>query len=142
MYEDYSSEPLPVASSHLTSDSASTTPPLDHHYLGSSSDSHTSEMSCIEGSGKQRALRLLFTVPERFNDFTHFDQRTFFELADWILANVPSQISTDISVEESLFVFLDIVAQGNSFSTVAYGWDHDVQLTQGYAKISPSYFDP
>jgi hypothetical protein len=29
-------------------------------------------------------------------------------------------------------VFLDIVAQGNSFSTVAYGWDHDLELTQGY----------
>jgi len=35
-------------------------------------------------------------------------------------------------VEESLFIFLDIVAQGNSFSTVAYGWDHDLELTQGY----------
>lgn len=80
--------------------------------------------------GKDRALKLLYTVPERFNEFTHMDHRTFFELSDWILANVPSQISADISVEESLFVFLDIVAQGNSFSEVAYGWDHDIQLTQ------------
>lgn len=132
MYDEYSSEPLPVAS-HLTSDSASTTPPSDQYF--GSDDSQASSMSCIEATGKQRALRLLFTVPDRFFDFTHFDQRTFFELADWILANVPSQIGTDISVEESLFVFLDIVAQGNSFSSVAYGWDHDVQLTQGYAKM-------
>lgn len=85
-------------------------------------------------SGKDRALRLLYTVPERFNEFAHMDQRTFFELSDWILANVPSQVEVDISVEESLFVFLDIVAQGNSFTEVAYGWDHDIQLTQRYAK--------
>ncbi|KAL6702685.1 hypothetical protein ACN47E_001232 [Coniothyrium glycines] len=83
-----------------------------------------------ESVGKCRALRLLYTVPERFNEFAHMDQRTFFELSDWILANVPSQTSADISVEESLFVFLDIVAQGSSFSEVAYGWDHDIQLTQ------------
>lgn len=84
----------------------------------------------ITTAGKDRALRLLYTVPERFNDFTHMDQRTFFELSDWIMLNVPSQISTDISIEESLFMFLDIVAQGNSFSEVAYGWDHDIELTQ------------
>lgn len=134
MYRDYSSEPLPAAS-HLTSDSASTTPPSDQLFDGRSrSDSQNSDMSGIEATGKRRALQLLFTVPDRFKDFAHFDQRTFFELSDWILANVPSQITTDISVEESLFVFLDVVAQGNSFSAVAYGWDHDVQLTQGYAK--------
>jgi len=87
-------------------------------------------MGGIEATGKRRALELLYTVPERFNEFAHMDQRTFFELSDWIVANVPSQVSADISVEESLFVFLDIVAQGSSFTEVAYGWDHDIQLTQ------------
>ncbi|CAI9627369.1 hypothetical protein GT037_004384 [Alternaria burnsii] len=88
-------------------------------------------MDCIEAMGARRAMSLMFTVPERFVGFAHMDQKTFFELSDWILANVASQITPDISVEESLFVFLDIVAQGNSFSTVAYGWDHDLELTQG-----------
>ncbi|KAH6877726.1 hypothetical protein BKA58DRAFT_81245 [Alternaria rosae] len=88
-------------------------------------------MDCIEAMGARRAMSLMFTVPERFVGFAHMDQKTFFELSDWILANVASQITTDISVEESLFIFLDIVAQGNSFSTVAYGWDHDLELTQG-----------
>jgi predicted SPOUT superfamily RNA methylase MTH1 len=92
---------------------------------------HSVEHS-VEAMGARRAMSLMFTVPERFVHFAHMDQKTFFELSDWILANVPSQISPDISVEESLFVFLDIVAQGNSFSTVAYGWDHDLELTQGY----------
>lgn len=93
-------------------------------------------MGGIEATGKRRALELLYTVPDRFNEFTHMDQRTFFELSDWIVANVPSQVTADISVEESLFVFLDIVAQGNSFTEVAYGWDHDIQLTQEYAKCA------
>jgi len=88
-------------------------------------------MDCIEAAGARRAMSLMFTVPERFIGFAHMDQKTFFELSDWILANVASTITTDISVEESLFVFLDIVAQGNSFSAVAYGWDHDLELTQG-----------
>jgi hypothetical protein len=90
-----------------------------------------SEMDGIEAMGARRAMSLMFTVPERFISFAHMDQKTFFELSDWILANVASQITPEISVEESLFVFLDIVAQGNSFSEVAYGWDHDVELTQG-----------
>ncbi|KAF2131925.1 hypothetical protein P153DRAFT_285572 [Dothidotthia symphoricarpi CBS 119687] len=86
----------------------------------------------VEGNaGARRALSLLFGIPDRFNDFCHIDQITFVQLADWILANVTSKLSTDISVEESLFVFLDIVAQGNSFSHAAYNWDHDVQLTHG-----------
>lgn len=88
-------------------------------------------MDGIEAPGARRAMSLMFTVPERFISFAHMDQKTFFELSDWILANVASQITPQISVEESLFVFLDIVAQGNSFSDVAYGWDHDVELTQG-----------
>lgn len=89
-------------------------------------------MDGIEAMGARRAMSLMFTVPERFISFAHMDQKTFFELSDWILANVASQITPEISVEESLFVFLDIVAQGNSFSEVAYGWDHDIELTQGY----------
>lgn len=91
-------------------------------------------MSGIESPGARRAAGLLFTIPDRFYDFCHFDQKTFFELADWMMANVESQISTDISIEESLFVFLDIVARGNSFTNAAYEWDHDLQLTQRCAK--------
>jgi hypothetical protein len=41
-----------------------------------------------------------------------------------------STADEDISVEESLFVFLDIVANGTSFRDTAYGWDHDIKLTQ------------
>lgn len=88
-------------------------------------------MASIDGSpGAKRARSLLFTIPERFHDFAHMDQKSFCELSDWIVAHVESQISAQISVEESLFVFLDVVAQGNSFSSVAYHWDHDVQLTK------------
>jgi hypothetical protein len=86
-------------------------------------------MAVKESSGAKRAIYLLMGIPDRFNDFCHMDQ---------ILNNVESQLSTDISIEESLFVFLDIVAQGNSFTNAAYGWDHDVQLIQGYAKAAPS----
>ncbi|KAH9868408.1 hypothetical protein J1614_007480 [Plenodomus biglobosus] len=130
-----------LTSSDLDSTSTSTTPPSDnghHHHarddpedMADDDDSHLKEMGgCIEALGKRRALQLLFTVPDRFIDFCHFNQTTFFELSDWILLNVPSQVSADISVEESLFVFLDVVAQGNPFCEVAYRWDHDVKLTQ------------
>jgi hypothetical protein len=95
-------------------------------------------MAVKESSGAKRAIYLLMGIPDRFNEFCHMDQITFVHLADWILNNVESQLSTDISIEESLFVFLDIVAQGNSFTNAAYGWDHDVQLIQGYAKAAPS----
>lgn len=87
-------------------------------------------MSGIESPGARRAVGLLFTIPDRFYDFCHFDQKTFFELADWIIEHVASQVTTDISIEESLFMFLDIVARGNSFTNVAYEWEHDLQLTQ------------
>lgn len=96
-------------------------------------------MDVETSSGARRALSLLFGIPDRFNDFCHMDQITFVQLADWILANVTSKLSTDISVEESLFVFLDIVAQGNSFSDTAYNWNHDVPLTHGYAKPGQLY---
>ncbi|KAH9863439.1 hypothetical protein IAQ61_009717 [Plenodomus lingam] len=140
-----------LTSSDLDSTSTSTTPPSEnghpihndhqhHHHahhahndddIDDDEDSHLQELGgCIEALGKRRAMQLLFTVPDRFLDFCHFNQTTFFELADWILANVQSQVSADISVEESLFVFLDVVAQGNPFCEVAYRWDHDVKLTQ------------
>lgn len=82
-------------------------------------------------SGAARARVLLYGIPESFNDFTHMDQCTFVALADWILANCESSTASEnISVEESLFVFLDIVAQGNSFKNAAYTWNHDLKLTQ------------
>jgi len=146
---EYSSEVEPATlpgtswtswTSHLTSsdpESASTTPPSDisggHRRDSRTCDdaSQLQEMGRgIEAPGKRRALQMLFTVPDRFIAFCHFNQTTFFELSDWILANVPSQVSADISVEESLFVFLDVVARGNSFDDVAYRWHHDLQLTQ------------
>jgi len=87
-------------------------------------------MEGIESPGARRAISLLFTIPDRFYDFCHLDQKTFFELADWIIEHVASQLSSNISIEESLFMFLDVVARGNSFTNVAYEWEHDVQLTQ------------
>ncbi|KAF2021971.1 hypothetical protein BU24DRAFT_33717 [Aaosphaeria arxii CBS 175.79] len=88
-------------------------------------------MAVTGTAGADRARYLLNTIPDRFNEFTHMDQMTFFQLADWIVENVESSTAKeDISVEESLFVFLDIVAQGNSFRDAAYNWDHDIDLTQ------------
>jgi hypothetical protein len=81
-------------------------------------------------AGAQRARGLLNGVPDRFNDFCHMDMITFVQLADWMCENCESNPAPDVSVEESLFVFLDIVAQGNSFKNTAYNWDHDVELTQ------------
>lgn len=82
-------------------------------------------------TGADRARWLLNGIPERFVDFCHMDQITFVELADWIIGNCESSTAKeDISVEESLFVFFDIVAQGNSFRNAAYEWDHDIKLTQ------------
>ncbi|KAF2681280.1 hypothetical protein K458DRAFT_309795 [Lentithecium fluviatile CBS 122367] len=81
-------------------------------------------------TGTERARFLLNGVPDRFNDYCHMDQITFVQLADWLMEHAESNIPREISIEECLFVFLDIVAQGNSFKAAAYGWDHDVQLTQ------------
>jgi hypothetical protein len=92
-------------------------------------------MEGMDSPGARRAIGLLFTIPDRFYDFCHLDQKTFFELADWIMANVTSQLSSEISIEESLFMFLDVVARGNSFTNVAYDWEHDVQLTQRYVGV-------
>jgi hypothetical protein len=99
------------------------------------SSSHSS-MEGIDSPGARRAVSLLFTIPDRFYDFCHLDQKTFFELSDWIMEHVASQLSANISIEESLFMFLDVVARGNSFTNVAYEWEHDIQLTQRYAKSS------
>ncbi|KAF1913908.1 hypothetical protein BDU57DRAFT_480605 [Ampelomyces quisqualis] len=87
-------------------------------------------MEGIESPGARRAISLLFTIPDRFYDFCHLDQKTFFELSDWIMEHVASQLSANISIEESLFMFLDVVARGNSFTNVAYEWEHAVELTQ------------
>ena len=112
-------------------------------------------MAVTASSGADRARYLLNGIPDRFNDFCHMDQFTFIQLADYLLENAesvfpgtssPSETCTDdfpifrsstveedISVEESLFVFFDIVAQGNSFRNAAYDWDHDIKLTHKYA---------
>ncbi|KAF2751956.1 hypothetical protein M011DRAFT_463446 [Sporormia fimetaria CBS 119925] len=87
-------------------------------------------MAVTHSAGADRARWLLNGIPDRFNDYCHMDQLTFVQLADWILGNVQSSCEEDISVEESLFVFLDIVAQGNSFRHASYTWDHDIKLTQ------------
>jgi hypothetical protein len=89
-------------------------------------------MAVMGTAGTERARYLLNGVPDRFNDFCHMDQITFVQLADWLMEHADSSIPFEISVEECLFIFLDIVAQGNSFKGAAYGWDHDVQLTQRY----------
>ncbi|KAF2003922.1 hypothetical protein P154DRAFT_427978 [Amniculicola lignicola CBS 123094] len=87
-------------------------------------------MAVTDRSGANRARYLLNGIPDKFQDFCHMDQITFVQLADWIMENATSSTPEDITIEESLFVFLDIVAQGNSFRNTAYGWDHDVKLTQ------------
>ena len=97
-------------------------------------------MAVTGSAGANRARWLLNGIPDRFNDFCHMDQFTFVQLADWIMMNVESSTAEeDISVEESLFVFLDIVAQGNSFKSAAYGWDHDIKLTQRLVRPRASF---
>ncbi|KAH7126909.1 hypothetical protein B0J11DRAFT_289350 [Dendryphion nanum] len=88
-------------------------------------------MAVSGSTGADRARYLLNGIPDRFNEFCHMDQFTFVQLADWIVENVESSTAEQaISIEESLFVFLDIIAQGNSFKSTAYGWNHDVKMTQ------------
>ncbi|CAI6335692.1 unnamed protein product [Periconia digitata] len=87
-------------------------------------------MAISSTSGTERARSLLNSVPDQFNEFCHMDQITFVQLADWCMWNAESNLPREISIEECLFVFLDIVAQGNSFKAAAYGWDHDLKLTQ------------
>jgi hypothetical protein len=98
---------------------------------GSSSGGEEPYMAVTAKSGADRARCLLNGIPERFTEFCHVDQFTFVQLADWILENAESSTAEeDISVEESLLVFFDIVARGNSFRDTAYGWLHDIKLTQ------------
>jgi hypothetical protein len=105
-------------------------------------DSTTTIMAVKGTAGADRARWLLNGIPDRFNEFCHMDQFTFVQLADWILDNAESSTcEEDISVEESLFVFLDIVAQGNSFRNAAYTWDHDIKLTQKSVPLSPRRCD-
>lgn len=89
-------------------------------------------MAVTGNAGAERARGLLNGIPDRFNDFCHMDQITFVQLADWLVehADRTPNVPPEISVEESLFVFLDIAAQGNSFRSAAYNWDHDIKLTQ------------
>jgi hypothetical protein len=95
-------------------------------------------MAVTGSAGADRARWLLNGIPDRFNEFCHMDQFTFVQLADWIIENAESSTCEEnISVEESLFVFLDIVAQGNSFRNAAYTWDHDIKLTQKYLSPRP-----
>lgn len=91
-------------------------------------------MAVTGSMGADRARGLLNGIPDRFNDFCHMDQITFVQLADWLVehADRTANVPPEISVEESLFVFLDIVAQGNSFRVAAYNWDYDIKLTQRY----------
>jgi hypothetical protein len=109
---------------------------LSKRLMHSRSDSSDgSEMAVSTSSpyncGADRARFLLNDIPERFGEFTHIDQFTFGQLADWILAHCESSTAKEnISVEESLFVFFDIAARGNSFRNAAYEWDHDIELTQ------------
>jgi len=81
--------------------------------------------------GAERAKFLLNDVPSRFHEFCQMDQLTFIQLADWLTENTESMTPQDVSIEESLFVFFDIVVQGSSFKSASYGWNHDVDLIQG-----------
>jgi hypothetical protein len=107
--------------------------PIRHtHTRGTRTSATHDTMAVMSTAGTERARFLLNGIPDRFNDFCHMDQITFVQLADWLLEHAECNIPREISIEECLFVFLDIVAQGNSFKAAAYGWDHDVQLTQRY----------
>ncbi|KAF2643490.1 hypothetical protein P280DRAFT_488522 [Massarina eburnea CBS 473.64] len=86
-------------------------------------------MAISASAGTERARKLLNGVPDNFNAFCHMDQITFVQLADWCMWNAESSLPYEVSIEECLFVFLDIVAQGNTFRSTAYQWDHDLKLT-------------
>jgi hypothetical protein len=91
-----------------------------------------SEMAVTGNAGAGRALGLLNGIPDRFQDFCKMDQITFVGLADWLVEHADRRdpIPKEITVEECMFVFLDIAAQGSSFRMASYNWDHDVKLTQ------------
>lgn len=56
------------------------------------------------------------------------DQFTFVQLADWCIENTGMAPNENVSVEESLLIFPDIVGQGSSFKSAAETWDHDEEL--------------
>lgn len=89
-------------------------------------------MAVTGNAGAGRALGLLNGIPDRFQDFCKMDQITFVGLADWLVEHADRRdpIPKEITVEECMFVFLDIAAQGSSFRMASYNWDHDVKLTQ------------
>ncbi|KAF2501341.1 hypothetical protein BU16DRAFT_522317 [Lophium mytilinum] len=75
--------------------------------------------------GRSRSLSLLNGVPNRFYDFSRMDQITFVQLADWCMEHkTPVSAAEDISIEECLFIFLDIAGQGTSFREAAQSWGH------------------
>ena len=109
-----------------------TPPPTIHVSFAPVQKPSQFDMAVMGNPGAERARGLLNGIPDRFNDFCHMDQITFVQLADWLVehADRTPNVPQEISVEESLFVFLDIVAQGNSFRNTAYNWSHDIKLTQ------------
>lgn len=84
-------------------------------------------------SGAARAKDLLNGVPNRFYDFSRMDQFTFVQLADWCIENVQSTTGEDVSIEECLLIFLDIVGHGTSFKSAAQTWGHNEELIKKYA---------
>jgi hypothetical protein len=84
----------------------------------------------LSHQGAERAKFLLNDVPYRFYDFCQMDQITFVSLADWLTEHTQSMTPQEVSIEESLFVFFDIVARGNSFKAAGYAWGHDVELVK------------
>ena len=55
------------------------------------------------------------------------------QLADWRIENTEMASNENVSVEESLLIFLDIVGQGSSFKSAAETWDHDEEVIRKYA---------
>jgi hypothetical protein len=83
--------------------------------------------------GRSRSLSLLNGVPNRFYDFSRMDQMTFVQLADWCMENnTPVTNAEDISIEECLFIFLDIAGQGTSFKQAAQSWGHHGDIVKKY----------
>jgi hypothetical protein len=80
--------------------------------------------------GAERAKFLLNDVPYRFYDFCQMDQITFVSLADWLTENTQSMTPQDVSIEESLFVFFDIVVRGSSFKAAGFAWGHEAELVK------------
>lgn len=61
------------------------------------------------------------------------DQFTFVQLADQCIEIIEIASNENMSVEESLLIFLDIVGQESSFKSAAETWDHDEELIRKYA---------